>query len=111
MRTILITSLAAVLMAATAGATQLTVERGSDLQSVINYAANGDTIILGEKVFAARPIKFVDSLCGNCLDPRTPIEATHGFVIRGKSLVLIGQSRTRSRLETNAGYGWQRKQA
>ncbi|HQL24554.1 MAG TPA: right-handed parallel beta-helix repeat-containing protein, partial [candidate division Zixibacteria bacterium] len=105
MRKRLVFSVLVLFAALPAAAERLTVERGSDLQSVINYAASGDTIVIAAKTFSARPRLFTDSLCGNCLDPHTPVEASHGFIIRGKSLELIGESRTESRLETNAGYG------
>jgi hypothetical protein len=88
-----------------ADAATLTVERGSDLQRVISYASDGDTLILGAKTFEARPIEFIDSLCGNCLDPTTPVAASYGFQIKGKSLVLLGRDREDTRLVTNAGYG------
>ena len=86
-------------------AATLTIERGSDLQSVIDYAADGDTLLLGPKTFDAVPTEFVDSLCGNCLEQQTEVAATHGFIIKGKSLVIIGQDRYRTRLVTRAGYG------
>jgi hypothetical protein len=86
-------------------ATTLTVERGSDLQSVINYAGSGDTILLGEKTFEATPSDFTDSLCGNCQDPQMNAQASYGFIIRGKALTIIGKNRESSRLVTNAGYG------
>jgi len=83
----------------------LTIERGSNLQAVIDYAADGDTILIGAKAFTVSPTAFVDSLCGNCTDHRTPVVASHGFVIRGKSLHLVGVDRARSVLKTGAGYG------
>lgn len=83
----------------------LTVERGSDLQAVIDYAADGDTIMIGPKVFAASPTSCIDSLCGNCAEQRTPVTASYGFIIKDKSLHLIGEDRARSILRTRAGYG------
>lgn len=83
----------------------LTVERGSDLQSVIDFASDGDTIQLGAKTFEARPRSFADPICGNCLDPMTPVRATTGFVIRRKTLTIIGDDRDRTQLVTKAGYG------
>jgi hypothetical protein len=83
----------------------LTVERGSDLQSVINYAKNNDTIVLAAKTFEAKPTAFAEPLCGNCLDPKTEVRASYGFIVKGKSLVVIGHDRQGSRLVTNAGYG------
>ena len=86
-------------------ATRLRVELGSDLQGVLDRAADGDTVLLGAKTFQARPTPFIDSLCGNCADPRTPVEATYGFIVKNKSLVIKGIDRRTTRLVTNAGYG------
>jgi parallel beta-helix repeat protein len=88
-----------------ASARTLTIERGDDLQAVINYASDGDTIRISEKVIEAAPVAFTDSLCGNCQEHATPVKARYGFIIKGKSLHLIGENRTRSVLHTNAGYG------
>jgi Right handed beta helix region len=88
-----------------AAATTLTIERGSDLQGVIDYASDGDTILVGEKIIEAYPVSFDDSLCGNCADPKTVTRARYGFIIRNKSLHLIGTDRKKSVLQTNAGYG------
>ncbi|MEW6413243.1 MAG: right-handed parallel beta-helix repeat-containing protein [Candidatus Zixiibacteriota bacterium] len=86
-------------------AVTLTVQRGSDLQSVIDFASDGDTISLAPKIFTARPSKFIDPLCGNCEDPKTEATATRGYIIRNKALTIVGQSRTETILETKAGYG------
>ncbi len=83
----------------------LTLDRGSDLQSVIDYAADGDTIIIAAKIFEAEPVSFVDSLCGNCQIQKTFVPARCGFIIRNKSLHLLGVDRKKSILQTNAGYG------
>jgi hypothetical protein len=82
-----------------------TIERGSDLQSVIDHAADGDTLKLGAKTFEARRTPFTEPLCGNCLDPQTEVAASYGFIIKNKGLVLIGSDRQQTRLVTNAGYG------
>lgn len=100
-----LTVFSALLLAASACGETFTVQRGSDLQLVIDYAAAGDTIILGPKEFVASPTRFVDPLCGNCEDPATESETTSGFVISNKSLVLVGADRDLSRLVTRAGYG------
>ena len=83
----------------------LTIERGSDLQGVIDYASDGDTILIGEKTIEANPVSFHDSLCGNCAEQKTVTRARYGFIIRNKSLHLIGTDRKKSILQTNAGYG------
>jgi hypothetical protein len=85
--------------------TTLTVERGSDLQSVIDHASDGDTLRLGAKTFEAGPRRYTDPLCGNCLDPQTEVAASYGFIVRGKGLVIVGADREQTVLVTNAGYG------
>jgi parallel beta-helix repeat protein len=81
-----------------------TVGLSVNLQALIDRAQNGDTLLLGEGVFKAFPRRMVDSLCGNCEEHATRVEATVGFVIRGKGLVIIGSGRS-TVLSTNAGYG------
>jgi hypothetical protein len=81
------------------------IERGSDLQATIDYASDGDTIIIGAKTFEAMPTEFIDSLCGNCTEHQTPVSASYGFLIKNKSLHLIGADRRGTVLETDAGYG------
>jgi len=83
----------------------LSVSRGSDLQATIDYASDGDTIMVGAKVLDAAPTPFVDSLCGNCAEHATPARASYGFIIQGKSLHIIGTDKEHSILRTNAGYG------
>jgi hypothetical protein len=93
------------LCAGTGKSATLQVERGSDLQAIIDFAASGDTLVLGAKDFEARPSPFADPLCGNCVDPTDGARATTGFVVRNKQLILRGVDRTTTRLITNAGYG------
>jgi hypothetical protein len=81
------------------------VERGSDLQAVIDHASDGDTLRLGAKTFEASPRRFPDPLCGNCLDPQTGVAASCGFIIKGKGLVIVGADRDQTILVTKAGYG------
>ncbi len=88
-----------------AAAGVLNVERGDNLQAVIEYARDGDTLILGPKTFVARNTTYVDPLCGNCLDPVTEVTASYGFLIKDKSLTLVGHDRAQTQLVTNSGYG------
>ena len=93
------------MLASDVSAATLTIKRGSDLQAVINYAQSGDTLLLAAKPFLAVSMPFEDSLCGNCKDPKTVVKATVGFMICGKSLVIMGANRGNTQLVTNAGYG------
>jgi len=83
----------------------LTIERGSNLQASIDYANDGDTLIIGAKTFLATPVDFIDSLCGNCVEQRTFANASYGFIVKDKSLYLIGVDKKKSIIETAAGYG------
>jgi hypothetical protein len=98
-------TLAVVALGSVSSASVIKVDRGSDLQAIIDHAANGDTLKLGAKTFETRAAEFTDPLCGNCLDPQTGVSATHGFVIKNKALTLVGADREQTRLVTNAGYG------
>ena len=82
------------------------VKRGNNLQETLDYASNGDTIFIGTKTFEAKPIQFVDSLCGNCTDHKTEVNASYGFLVKNKSLIIVGLDRNKSILQTNAGYGF-----
>ncbi len=105
MKALIITLFILVWLSLPGASTTLVVERGSDLQAVIDYAKNNDTLLIAAKTFEATPTTFQEPLCGNCEQTRTPVTATYGFIVKGKSLVLIGRDRDASRLVTNAGYG------
>lgn len=92
-------------MASTGWSRTITVRPGNDLQSVIDSAADGDTLLLAAQSFEAMPVTFVEELCGNCLETQTPVPASYGFIVKDKSLTIVGRSRTSTRLVTMAGYG------
>lgn len=75
------------------------------LQTVIDNAKTGDTLILKIGRYEAVPKPYQEAICGNCVDPLTQVNATIGFHIKGKSLVIIGEDKDSSVLVTNAGYG------
>jgi len=81
------------------------VKDGSSLQSAIDKASDDDTLIIARGTFSANRTIFGDSLCGNCPQHRTVIDATYAFIIKDKSICLIGSNRRESILMTNAGYG------
>jgi parallel beta-helix repeat protein len=76
-----------------------------DLQSIIDNARNGETIILEPGIHEASSTEFIDELCGNCLDHQTVIHGTKGFVIKDKTLHIRGEDKEKVILKTNAGYG------
>ncbi len=77
----------------------------SSLQAALDQASDRTLIILEPGTYIAEPTPFEEDQCGNCLDPATPVQASTGFVIRGKSLTLMGTGSDRTELVTNAGYG------
>lgn len=88
-----------------ASARTISVSKGANLQAAIDRANNGDTLLLASASFEAKPTAFIEPLCGNCLDPKTPVAATYGFIIKDKALTLLGRDRSATRLVTRAGYG------
>lgn len=81
------------------------VGSGVDLQAVIDVAPDGAILRLEAGDYTAHPTPYQDPLCGNCQDHATPVTASTGFVIRGKSLSLVGPSEGLATLHTRAGYG------
>jgi hypothetical protein len=77
----------------------------SILQEAIIGCADGDTIVLGTGLYYAAPQAFTDPLCGNCLDQRTSVAASTGFVVKNKDIVIVGRGKDSTVLVTGAGYG------
>ncbi|MEW5702943.1 MAG: right-handed parallel beta-helix repeat-containing protein [Candidatus Zixiibacteriota bacterium] len=82
-----------------------TTHISGDLQSALEHAVTGDTILLAPGTYEAKPVEFVDSLCGNCQDQRTKHRASHGFHVKDKSLWIVGAGADKTILVTKAGYG------
>ncbi len=80
------------------------IEIDGELQMAIDNAHSGDTLLLAPGTYTADPVEFIDSLCGNCAEHKTPHWASYGFQVKGKSLWIIG-SGDETILETRAGYG------
>jgi parallel beta-helix repeat protein len=83
----------------------LVVAPGSDLQAVIDRSRTGDTIYLKIGQYQAKPIPYVEKICGNCTEPLTQVTATVGFKVEGKALTIMGEDRSKTILVTGAGYG------
>ncbi|MBI3872337.1 MAG: right-handed parallel beta-helix repeat-containing protein [candidate division Zixibacteria bacterium] len=76
-----------------------------DLQTAIDAARSGDTLRLSAGTFEAKPTKFIDTLCGNCQEHKTPHQASYGFRVHDKSLWIVGAGTGETILVTKAGYG------
>lgn len=86
-------------------ATAATHNVTGDLQAAIDSARSGDTLILAPGTYQADPVEFIDTLCGNCEEHRTAHTASYGFLVRGKSLWIVGSGTEETILVTKAGYG------
>ncbi len=71
----------------------------------LENALSGDTIVLKKGIYETCPTSYTEIICGNCEDPNTAVEATVGFHVKGKCLVIRGAARDSTILVTNAGYG------
>jgi hypothetical protein len=76
-----------------------------DLQTAIDSAKTGDQIIVLPGTYAAKPMPYIEDLCGNCLDPRTRVNAIRGFLIENKAVEITGVDPDSVVLVTGAGYG------
>jgi hypothetical protein len=76
-----------------------------DFQTAIDKAADGDTIRIGPGLFESKTHSFAETLCGNCENHVTKVNASRGFLIKDKSLIVIGSGVDSTTLITNAGYG------
>jgi hypothetical protein len=75
------------------------------LQTSIDNARAGDTLLLKIGRYEATPKPYREAICGNCVAPLTEVNATVGFHIKGKPLVIIGEDQDSTLLVTNGGYG------
>ncbi len=76
-----------------------------DLQAALNEAPDRAVIYIMAGTYEAEQTAFEDPKCGNCLDTSDGATASTGFVIKNKSLTILGESADETILVTNAGYG------
>lgn len=82
------------------------VKKGESLQTAIDIAVDGDTILIYEGEFKALPRSYIEEECGNCSNQNTIVTASAGFVVQGKAVVIKGAGQFKTKLITNAGYGF-----
>ncbi len=56
-------------------------------------------------IYNLSAVSFIDSTCGNCLEPDTPVSATYGLRISGKNITISGPEDRSAVIYTNSGYG------
>ena len=76
-----------------------------DLQYAIDFAEDGDKILIMPGVYEAHPDSYPEELCGNCETHKTYVKASRGFWIKDKALELVGSGADSTILITKAGYG------
>ncbi|MEE9442764.1 MAG: right-handed parallel beta-helix repeat-containing protein [candidate division Zixibacteria bacterium] len=77
----------------------------SALQNAINSCENNDTLWLEAGIYFSVPQEFIESLCGNCSEHQTEVNASTGFVIKDKAVTIIGRGKDSTILISGAGYG------
>ncbi len=82
------------------------VKKGESLQTAIDISVDGDTILIYEGEFKALPRSYIEEECGNCSQHNTNVTATAGFIVEGKAVVIKGAGPFKTKLITNAGYGF-----
>ena len=81
------------------------ISRVSDLEELLSRPLHSVEIRLMPGEYHLNPKTGVDSTCGNCEDPATPIPMTYGIEIRGDSVSIIGPDDRSAVIYTHAGYG------
>lgn len=76
-----------------------------DLQHAIDFAKDGDKILIMPGSYEAHPDSYPENLCGNCEKHKTYVKASRGFLITDKALELVGRGMDSTVLITKAGYG------
>jgi hypothetical protein len=76
-----------------------------NLQVALDRATQGDTVIIKPGRYVSNSYAYPESLCGNCENHKTLVNASRGFLIADKGLTVIGSGVDSTILVTNAGYG------
>ncbi len=76
-----------------------------NLDSIFIIAKAEDTIFIKNGIYNAIAEKYIEKICGNCIEPLTEVKTTVGFHIKDKKFVIVGENRDSTILFTNAGYG------
>ncbi|HXG01427.1 MAG TPA: right-handed parallel beta-helix repeat-containing protein, partial [Bacteroidota bacterium] len=83
----------------------LTVSNAAELQRVFQRPVDSVEVRLSAGEYHLTPQLIIDSSCGNCENPQTPVQATAGLHLRGNSIRLIGPPDRSAVIVTHAGYG------
>jgi parallel beta-helix repeat protein len=81
------------------------VSSGAELQALFARPVDSLVVQLQPGTYRLTGTQFVDSTCGNCEDPSTPVPATVGLHLSGAYIRLVGPHDRSAIIYTNAGYG------
>lgn len=87
------------------GLNVLTISNVAELQRVFQRPVDSVEVRLSAGEYHLTPQPIIDSSCGNCENPQTPVQATAGLHLRGNSIRLIGPPDRSAVIVTHAGYG------
>lgn len=83
----------------------VTVSNAAELQQIFASRVDSVDVRVQPGAYHLSPRLIVDSTCGNCENPDTPVQATAGLHLRGASIRLVGPADGSAILFTHAGYG------
>lgn len=84
---------------------KIVISQTAQLQQLFAERVDSVEIELLSGKYHLTPAAFIDSTCGNCEDPNTPVHATCGLRIRAKHVQIHGPADRSAVLFTRAGYG------
>lgn len=81
------------------------IESSEQLIEILSDPVHNKIIKLNSGHYYLQPQAFTDSICANCEDPDTPVQATFGLRISGSNIKITGPKDNSAVIHTNAGYG------
>lgn len=84
---------------------QVHVKTADQLHQILASPRDSLTVNLESGIYQLTPVPAIDSTCGNCENPNTPVPVTVGLMVSGKRIQLVGPKDQSAMLVTHAGYG------
>ncbi|MFQ6673210.1 MAG: right-handed parallel beta-helix repeat-containing protein, partial [Fidelibacterota bacterium] len=93
------------LIQVSSGLEVIQVRNVDGLMGVLKNSPSDIRIQLSPAVYTLSPVGMIDSTCGNCEDPHTPVDVTVGLLVTGKNIQIVGPAEGTAEIVTGAGYG------
>ncbi len=81
------------------------ISSARELQELFHKSVDTVRVELAPGTYHLSPSPILDESCGNCEDPATPVHATVGLHVRGRSVSIAGPPDRSAIIVTHAGYG------